>query len=970
MSDNEIEDVSFLPGESLHRRGVYEPNWLQKLRLVACTKGRAAVIVTISCLFLLVFILIGILSSSRNCSSNVSTESYRHEEQEPEQKTTQDYIATNGKPFPYREIRLPEVVIPQHYTLFLHPNISKSIFTGTVRIKCAVKEPTDFIVFHVKDLNISKLEVYHETGGSRIPVTEWLEYKTNEQIYVSMGTTLTRDSKFVLFVEFRADLVKKLAGFYKSVYKTPDGQERYIATTHFEPTDARAAFPCFDEPDMKATFELSMVRDKNYISLFNMPLVKSEPFGNGLVKDSFQETVLMSTYLVAFVVCDYKNVSKSTRRNVMVRVFAPEHSIHAAQFALDTAVKVIDYYEDFFGVNYPLPKQDLIAIPDFAAGAMENWGLITYRETAVLYDPLISAARNKQRVAVVIAHELAHQWFGNLVTMKWWDDLWLNEGFASYVEYIGSGIIDEQWHMDDQFVLDASLNALYLDCLENSHPINLPVDNPNQINEMFDTITYDKGASIIRMLSNYLGDDVFKSGLTSYLKRFKYKNAASNDLWTSLSQAVVSDTSDVNVRSLMRTWTEQMGYPVITLTRSGSKVTIKQERFLLYKPKDRKETFQSPFGYLWEVPFSYTTAENPNKVNKMLLKDGTSKMTVAAGISWIKGNSGFYGYYRVNYDDAGWKGLIQQLHKNHSVFSVRERASMIDDVFMLARAGLVKYDTALDLSVYIVNEEDYIPWQTLLDNMKFIESRIEDKPVYTNYRLYMLKLMKNLLSKVVWTDSGSMLDKYLRAAILNEAINLDDDKSINKGREFFETWKQNHRNINVNLKSVIYKTGIKFGKEEDWDAVWNTYLKESDASEKMKLLSALGMSKDFRLLSRFLNYGMNESFVKSQDAFRVLTSIANTYNGQYLAWRFFRQNWDVYFKRYGSTSFIMSSVIKSVCSRFATQFDYDEVKMFFSERDTGTGGRAISQSLEKIQANINWMILYEDVVTDWLVRHG
>ncbi|XP_053386790.1 endoplasmic reticulum aminopeptidase 1-like [Mercenaria mercenaria] len=971
MSDNEIEDVSFLPGESLHRRAIYEPNIIQKLRNVACNKGRAAVIATIGCLFLLVIALIAALSTGRSCKTIISEDS---EKPEIPSEPKNDYISTNGKPFPYKDIRLPKSVIPTHYQLLLHPNISQSFFSGTVKIHCDITHRTNFIVFHVKTLNITKLELQDLKKLGQIEILNWLEYKTNEQVFVKLGTRLEAGSKVILEVDFQGDLVKKLAGFYKSMYKTNKGEERYIATTHFEPTDARAAFPCFDEPQLKATFKLSMIRDANHISLFNMPLKNTQEYGSGLKMDIFDETVKMSTYLVAFVVCDYQNITKSTKRDVMVRVFAPKDSIHAAHFALETAVKVIDHYEDFFGVPYPLPKQDLIAIPDFAAGAMENWGLITYRETAVLYDPTVSSARNMERVAVVVAHELAHQWFGNLVTMAWWDDLWLNEGFASFVEYIGSGVGHEDWKMDEQFVTETLLNALFLDGLENSHPINLQVDNPNQINELFDTITYDKGASIIRMLNKFLGDEVFKKGLKSYLNQYKYSNAATNDLWNSLSEAVTNSKADINtdVKSLMRTWTEQMGFPVITLERQkgGHKVSIRQERFLLYKQPNISTQSTSPFGYMWEVPFTYSLASKPNEVKKYLLKDASGSFEVPADITWIKGNYHMYGYYRVNYDEDGWRALIGQLNVNHSVFTATERAGMIDDAFMLARAGLLNYSIALDLSLYMVNEEDYIPWQTLIDNWKFIEHRIEDKPVYSRFKNVQLKLMKKQIEKMTWEDEGSMLDKYLRTAILNLAVSLEHEKSVNKGKELFQQWKTNHRSIQVNLKSVIYRTGIMYGKEEDWDTVWNAFLTENDASEKMKLLTALGQSKDYRLLSRLNNFSLNETLVRRQDAFRVLTSVSGTYVGQLLAWRFFRQNWEVYVDRYASTSFIFSTLIKGTCSNFATQFDYDEVHTFFKTRDAGTGKRAVSQVLEKIQSNIDWTQRYEKTVTDWINKRG
>ncbi|KAK3598030.1 hypothetical protein CHS0354_042397 [Potamilus streckersoni] len=446
MSDNDIEDVSFLPGESLHRKAVYEPSVPQRCKQFVCSQSKATIVVIFIGLFLLLITLIAAFArpSQPICGSDYSK---IKEHDTPENVRSEDYVATNGKPFPWKNVRLPDSVLPIEYNIFLHPNISLSVFQGVANILCKVQKETDFIIFHIKDLNISDYGV-KLSNGQNILVKENLEYKKNEQVYIRLERPLLTGTQFNLEVKFLGQLTGKLSGFYKSSYKTDKGEERYIATTHFEPTDARSAFPCFDEPDMKATFQVSIVREKDYITLFNTPLNRSEVYEKGsLMVDHFEKSVDMSTYLVAFVVCDYKNVTSLTKGNVKVGVYTPADQIERAQFALDSAVAILDYYDEFFGVKYPLPKADLIAIPDFAAGAMENWGLVTYRLTSILYDPIRSSASSQQWVAVVIAHELAHQWFGNLVTMKWWDDLWLNEGFASFVEYIGTDKIHAEWQM-------------------------------------------------------------------------------------------------------------------------------------------------------------------------------------------------------------------------------------------------------------------------------------------------------------------------------------------------------------------------------------------------------------------------------------------------------------------------------------------------------------------------------------------
>ncbi|KAG8193545.1 hypothetical protein JTE90_003754, partial [Oedothorax gibbosus] len=451
---------------------------------------------------------------------------------------------------------------------------------------------------------------------------------------------------------------------------------------------------------------------------------------DGRVRDNFETTVRMSTYLLAFIVSDFKR-----NGNDKFAVWCRESVLDTTAYALEVGPKMLEFFESFFKIKYPLPKMDMAAIPDFSAGAMENWGLITYRETASLYDPRYSSASNKQRVATVISHELAHQWFGNLVTPAWWDDLWLNEGFASYVEYLGVEAVHPEWQMERQFVLDDLHDVLDLDSLRTSHPISVPVGHPDEINEIFDRISYGKGASIIRMMKYFLGDDNFKNGLMNYLNARKYNSSVQDDLWehlTKVQQRGRSGGEVIDVKLVMDSWTLQTGYPVVSVIRnySAGTATVTQNRFLLDSeaPADTESA--------WEVPFTYTDGLNPvwTPTTKMWLNKTNGSLSGLPS-RWVVANVQEVGYYRVNYDHRNWRLLIQQLDTDHTIIHPVNRAQIIDDALDLARAGQLPYHLALNATLYLKQEDDYLPWKAALHGLAFIENMICRSAAYGTWKV-------------------------------------------------------------------------------------------------------------------------------------------------------------------------------------------------------------------------------------------
>ncbi|GFT63992.1 glutamyl aminopeptidase [Nephila pilipes] len=966
MNEPEVDDVAFLTGENAKKQVMYtDTSGPEKIRRIVCSKQQAFCVTALVLAALLVIAMVASFARPiPRCPMITSPSDFyfttpTSEEQVPKAKS--------GEDFSWNDIRLPPFIVPVHYSLFMHPNLITFENTGSVNITFRVTMQTNFIVLHAKELNLSRVLIL-EGEETKIPVIKHLEYPKHEQLYIEVFGTLKPYQDYILWIDFKKHLREKLEGFYISSYKTADGQKRYLATTHFQPTLARAAFPCFDEPAMKATFQLTVVHEDGYNAYFNSEVSQTEPYGNGLSITVFDKTLKMSTYLVAFVVCDFKALEKTNPDGVNVRVLVPPEQLNQAQYALDTAVNVLHFFQQFFNISYPLPKLDMIAIPDFGPGAMENWGLVTYRMTTVLYNPMETSSESKEHVATVIAHELAHQWFGNLVTMQWWSDLWLNEGFASFVEYLGTNHVEPGWRMMDQFIVSTSQDAMSLDGLESSHPVMTDVDNPEEIDAIFDFISYKKGAAILYMLENFLGTETLKKGLSVYLNKYRFKNARTEDLWDAFTQVSLT-TSHLNVSKILDTWTRQKGYPLITVTLKHRIVRIKQRRFLLTPPEydDAKPSDLSPYGYKWYVPVTYIT--DIDKENMFWLNMTDGEFLLPARAKWLKLNVNQTGFYRVMYDDGLWNTLIDKLHTNHNVFKPADRANLLDDALTLARVGILDSALAFNLTRYLEKEEDYVPWETAILHMEVLDVLMQESPALSLFHKYVRNLMKPVADNLGWTDEGDHLKKKLRSALLRVLVRFGDEETITKAKLTFQNWMHHNVRVAPNLRSVVYSSGVKFGGSEEWQFCWKQYQETQVPSEKRLLLTALGYTEDMWRLSQYLNYSLDRDKVRPQDTALVIGVAARNTIGRLLTWRFVRMNWPYFVEMFGPGSFSMDMILSESISHFSSKFDYDEIKNFFSGRDVGTGVQSLQQSLERVRANIRWRENTEASVIEWLQQN-
>ncbi|MCJ7632771.1 M1 family metallopeptidase, partial [Candidatus Bathyarchaeota archaeon] len=614
---------------------------------------------------------------------------------------------------------LASTVQPHHYDLTLTPDFHNFIFTARVSIDLEIAEATSVIVCNAANLNISTVTVQVEQNAL-VPVKSLKVDEASETLSIELGRALT-PGHVRIQLEYSGTLNDELRGFYRIQYTGIDGKQRYMAATQFEATDARRAFPCWDEPTVKATFQVTLVIPSDLTAISNMPVEKETRVGPHSKAVRFTKTPRMSTYLLAFVIGDMSYVEAPAHDGTQMRVWATRGKETQGQLALECATKLLGFLSEYFNIAFPLPKLDHVALPEFASGAMENWGIITYRETALLYDPQNSAAPTHQRIVEIVAHEMAHMWFGNLVTMAWWDDLWLNESFASWM---GDKVVDKlypEWNMWTQFVAHDTNSGLSLDGLENSHPVHVQVKNPGEIREIFDAISYSKGASVLRMLEAFLGQDTFRQGLHKYLKDHQYGNATTGELWRALEEV-----SGQPVAEIMSLWIDQSGHPLLRVQSSHihgkTRLTVEQHKFSYSYITGRKIKDAS----IWHVPVQVLRRGSATQVSKLITtRHASIELESTMTKDWIKLNAGQCGFYRVNYSLDDWAHL-QQAVRNHELPTI-DRLGLANDGYALQLSGILPATEYLSLVQTYKGEDDAIVWSELSSSINDMASLLRDE---------------------------------------------------------------------------------------------------------------------------------------------------------------------------------------------------------------------------------------------------
>lgn len=858
--------------------------------------------------------------------------------------------ASAAQTTPPREV-LPTNVTPVHYELEFEPIFDGFTFNGRETIDFTVNETTDYITLNSLDIKISEAKI------NDVPISDISFDEELQRVTFKFSDHLASGTNAKLHLKFVGELNDKMCGFYRLSYRE-DGKTKYVATTQMEPTDARRAFPCYDEPSAKAKFTISLIADKDLVCLSNMNESTTTLLENGKKKVEFATSVIMSTYLVAFIVGDLKYVEDTSYR-VPIRVYATPGTEHLGQYGADIAAKTLKFFDEKFDIPYPLPKCDMVAIHDFSAGAMENFGLVTYRTIDLLVDPKAANARTLQRVTEVVMHELAHQWFGNLVTMDFWDGLWLNEGFATWMSWYACDALVPEWKVWESYVGDSLQHALGLDALRSSHPVEVPISRADQINQIFDAISYSKGSSLLKMISKWLGEDTFIKGVSNYLKKHKWTNTQTSDLW-----AALSEVSGKDVVAVMDTWTKKIGYPVVEVTEGADhEITLTQHRFLATGDLKPKED-----GVLYPIFLGLKTSEG---IDESQVLDTRSKK-IKLSDDFFKVNGDQFGVYRTAYSSERYA----KLGKSADKLSVSDRIGLVADAGALSSSGHIKTSDLLNLVKLWTKEDNYVVWDEILGRISTIKAAFvfESESTREALNAFVLDLVSDKLQEVGWefSDSDSFADQQLKTSLFESAAASNHPEVLKFIKESFAAYVKDPKAhpINSNLRPAIFYNVAKHGDATTYDQLFNIYQNPSSQEEKLVALRSLGKFTSAELLDRVCDLFLNTEVLKNQDIYMPMQTMRSHPAGIERLWKWVTTNWDRLYADIPPSLSMLGSVVILSSAAYTKKEQKQKVEAFYKSKDTRGFELNLAQSLDMISSKISWVDRDSNTISEWLSTNG
>jgi len=826
--------------------------------------------------------------------------------------------------------RLPKTTTPTRYDIRLEPDLVNFTFSGEETIAISVNQPTTEIVLNALELEIDSASV--ERAGASIPGRPELD-AANERVKIHFDRRLEAGD-CILQIKFRGILNDKLHGFYRSQYQDSAGKTHTVATTQFEATDARRAFPCWDEPELKARFRVTLVVDENLAAISNAGQQSERRLGHGKKEVVFKDTIPMSTYLVAFIVGEFEATTPVDAGGAPLRVVYVPGKAPLTPFAAQIGAFSLKFFADYYGLPYPGDKLDLIAIPDFASGAMENLGAITFRETALLVDEKTASRAELERVADVVSHENAHMWFGDLVTMRWWNGIWLNEAFATFMEMLAVDKWKPHWKRWESFGVSRAA-AMAVDGLRSTRSIEFTVHSPDEARAMFDVLTYEKGAAVLRMLEQYMGAEEFRKGIALYLRKHRFANAETTDLWDALEES-----SSQPIRKLMDSWIFQQGFPIVAVEPAGDGRALKISQRRFYYLPDAAAPAQT-----WHVPLMLRVKTDRGvSTHKILLTEKETTFQAQGKIEWALVNEGGHGFYRATYAPP----LLDALSRNLSELKPIERFGLVSDTWAATVAGLRPLSDFLKMARLFTQETDINVWRALLGAFSYLDMIASDVD-----RAALARTVRDVagpaFKRLGWEPrpGEDELTRQLRGNLAGALGTLGDDAAVqSQARELYDEWEKNPAKSDRDIAPALVNILAYSGDAARYDAFLAKFKSPHTPQEEQRYLFALANFRDLSLLRRTMAMTLDGQ-VRTQNAPYLMHSLLLNTQCRYEAWDFIRKNWDEMTKKYPD------SALPRMCEGVISLLDREpEVKAFFETHRVRLGTKIIDQHLERLSVAV------------------
>jgi tricorn protease interacting factor F2/3 len=824
--------------------------------------------------------------------------------------------------------------IPKNYNIKIEPNIKKFTYKCDEIVNALVTKKIKEIQMNSAEIKI--IEAYINENNTKKYAK--IEYDSkNEKVIFKFNDYIKGEVTF--YIKFIGNNNDKMHGFYRSAYKYQN-KKYYMLTTHMEPVDARRVFVCVDEPDKKATFDVTVIIPKELDAISNMPIKNVRVIDKLRKEIIFNTTLKMATYLLYIGIGRFE-YNESRYRNLNFRIITTPNKKDVTEFALESCKKFVNFYERYFGINYPLPKLDLIAVPDFPAGAMENWGAITFREIE-LFANSNSSVGTKQRVAEVVSHELAHQWFGDLVTMKWWDDLWLNESFAEFMSHKAMDNVFPEWKVMPQYIMDMMSTAFAEDQYKSTHPINVEVANPNQIGSIFDAISYEKGGIFLYMLEDYVGAEIFRKGLHEYLNSHKYSNAVKEDLWQSIQTSINLGNKKKDIIKFSKKWVENTGYPYVIVHRKNDGFILEQKRMFMNKNNESDS--------IWPIAIKYYLDKKLGVIFLDKKKENFEEFGEVFKLNYKE-----TGLYRVQYDKKTLNNIGKSIQKGN--FKELDTWSIINDLFVYAYSNRIKLNEYLDYINKYGFEFDYPANSTVIAHLEMLYKIIKNVYIKDNIQSLISRYCNKIIEELGFEtrEDDDNITILLRGNALHALALIKDKKIIDYAYKLFEEKYIKNKEIDSNLSRYVYYAVAHTGGVKEYNIILKMYKNSKIEEDKIKLLQSLGMFENEELVVKTLKFALSKE-VKPGDINNISMNIGSNIKNHKLLLNWTKSNWKTFKLRYPSGNNMLPRFINSF-SLCTDKKIYKEIKLFFNKSENMSDDikRPFNKLIERIEANIRFI---------------